>query len=267
MNLYHREYGPDDFSSGSAPLVLLHGLLGSSDNWHAVATRLAENYRVFVPDLRNHGRSFHSDEHNYRAIAQDMLRFFDSLELRRPIVIGHSMGGKAAMEFALENPDRAQALIIEDMIPGRTSPQFRKHMSALMEIDLNAIASRKEAEEKLISSIGNRMLVLFLLKNLHRTSTGGFTWKANIPSLAENYNAIWDELSSGRLWEGPVLLIRGERSDTVPDDRFEEVFDFFPRAKIVTIEGAGHWVHSDSLDQFISTVEDFLSGVTGKKFS
>ena len=165
------------------------------------------------------------------------------------------------MEFALENPDRAQALIIEDMIPGRTSPQFRNHISALMEIDLNAIASRKEAEEKLTYSIGDRMLVLFLLKNLHRDPVGGFTWKANVRSLAKNYNEIWDELRSGRLWEGPVLVIRGERSETVSDDRFEEVFDFFPRAKILTIEGAGHWVHSDSLDQFVSTVKDFLLGV------
>ena len=220
---------------------------------------LADNHRVLVPDLRNHGRSFHSGEHNYAALAHDMLLFFNTLQLRSPIIIGHSMGGKAAMEFALENPERVQALIIEDMIPGRTSPQFREHMSALMEIDLNSIVSRTDAEGKLTAAIGNRKLVLFLLKNLHRNPAGGFTWKANIPSLAENYNTIWGELSSGRLWEGPVLVIRGERSETVSDDRFEEVFDFFPRAKIVTIEGAGHWVHSDSLDQFISIVEGFLS--------
>ena len=217
---------------------------------------------MFAPDLRNHGRSFHSDTLDYSDLAKDILDFLDEHSLEKAIMTGHSMGGKTAMELALEYPNRIKALIVEDMVPGATSPQFSKHLDALLRIDPSKIRSRRDVEMKLTAAVGNRMIVLFLLKNLHRDSEGGFTWRANIPAIAKNYNSIWCGLKTGRLWNGPALFIRGERSQTVADERFEEIIDSFPQAKIVTVAGAGHWVHADSMEGFLAEIEDFLSSLS-----
>lgn len=213
---------------------------------------------MYVPDLRNHGKSFHTDTHNYQSMEGDVLHFADTIGMSRLLILGHSMGGKVAMEFALEHPERTEALIIEDMVPGKTSPQFRRHLDLLMDIDLQNIGSRRSAEEKLMSIIDDRLVVLFLLKNLKRGQDGLFSWKANISSLSKNYNVIWDELPPGRTWDGPVLVMRGGQSNIVADERFEEIFDYFPRAKIVTINESGHWIHSEAFSEFTQTVEEFL---------
>ena len=239
-------------------MLLLHGLLGSSDNWHTVATILSDRYRVVVPDLRNHGRSPHSDLFDYPLLAGDVVELVDDLALIKPVLIGHSMGGKTAMEVALRYPELPGAIVAEDMIPGETSDENSRYVKALLNIDLSSVDTRREVESLLSNDVENRVLLLFLLKNLQRTPEGVFSWKANVASLDANYQNLWRELEIGSAWDGPSLFIRGGRSDMVPDDRFKELFSYFPDAKIITIAEAGHWVHGESMTEFLIHIRRFL---------
>jgi pimeloyl-ACP methyl ester carboxylesterase len=250
--LFYRDYGDGH------PVLLIHGLLGSADNWHTVATMLAERFRVVAPDLRNHGRSPHSEELSYKLLADDVVELITRLDLQDPILVGHSMGGKTAMELALSYPDVPRGLVIEDMVPGRTAPVSGKYIRLLREINLGAIQRRKDAEEILLRSIDDRALVLFLLKNLARGPEGSFTWRANLSALDAEYDSLWQELPPGREWGGPVLFIRGARSGIVADELFGEIFSYFPKARITTVKEAGHWVHADGLTQFMIHLNQFL---------
>lgn len=255
MRLHYREYGE------GPPVVLLHGLLGSSENWHTIARTLSQDYRVVVPDLRNHGKSPHSDDFSYPLLASDLLELIRSMRLMKPILVGHSMGGKTAMELALEFPDIPRAVVVEDMIPGQTEGMAGKHIRMLLELDLARAAFRNDIESQLLRKINDRRLVLFLLKNLVRNKDKSFSWRSNLKALITNYDGIWKGLKPGRMWEGPVLFLRGSESAVVMDESFEEIFDFFPRAKILTVENAGHWVHVDNADEFILHLEKFVTAV------
>ena len=259
MKLFHREYGQ------GAAVVLLHGLLGSSDNWHTVAGMLADRYRVIVPDMRNHGRSPHSDSHTYAALSEDVLEMVHELGLERPVLVGHSMGGKVAMELALSHPEVPRAVVVEDMIPGETSPISGPYIHTLLELDLSSGRKRKDFEERLIEQIGDRTLALFLLKNIGRDANGTFSWKCNLDALDANYDELWKELEGGRTWEGPALIIRGGRSDIVADDRFGEIFSYFPKALIATVDHAGHWVHGDALTEFLIHLQHFLTSLKSRQ--
>jgi esterase len=246
-------------------VILLHGLLGSADNWHSVATLLSDRYRVVVPDLRNHGRSPHSAQFSYSDLAGDVLALIQEMNLDRPTVVGHSMGGKAAMELALSRPDVPGLLIVEDMVPGETLPISGRYITLLRDMDLTKIGRRKDAEETLLEHVPERALVLFLLKNLVRASDTSFEWRANLEGLEEHYDRLWEPLRAGREWRGPTLFIRGGLSDIVGDEAFGEVFSFFPNARIATIEQAGHWVHGDALTEFMIHVLNFLDTADSQK--
>lgn len=253
MQLFFKEHG-----QGRA-IVLLHGLFGSSDNWHYVAMQLSEQFRVFSLDLRNHGQSPHSDEMNYSLMANDVAEFLDSKEIETATVVGHSLGGKTAMQFALQFPKRTEKLIVEDMAPRAYASVYENFMVAMLALDLSKYQTRQQVEEALAPEIPDLTLRRFLLKNLGRNSDGKFFWKIYLDGIRKNAAQLRAPISSSKPFEKPTLFIRGEKSDYVRAEDEKGIHQLFPNAKIETIAGSGHWVHSEKPEEFMRAVREFLS--------
>ena len=250
--LNYREYGSGD------PLIILHGLLGAGDNWHSIARGLEDQFRVLTVDQRNHGASPWTEGMEYPSQAGDVLELMDSLSLQGSFLLGHSMGGKTAMECALSFPDRVRGLIIVDIAPIAYVPRHREMIEALLDLDVSMIKKRSEADDLLAGRIEERMLRLFLLKNLKRRDDGSFKWGINLPGIVADYESIWAGIDGGRRYEGPVLFIAGGNGGYLkPEDR-EPILDRFPLAEFITFEQAGHWVHVDKPERFIDTVRHFF---------
>lgn len=252
MQLFSKEYG-----QGRA-IVLLHGLFGSSDNWHYVAMQLAEHFQVFPLDLRNHGNSPHSDEMNYSLMANDVAEFLDSRKIETAIIIGHSLGGKTAMQFALQFPERTEKLIVEDMAPCAYASVYENFMAAMLALDLPKYQTRQQIEEALAPEIPDLTLRRFLLKNLGRNSDSKFFWKIYLDGIRKNAAQLKALISLSKSFEKPTLFIRGEKSDYIRAEDENGIRQLFPNAEIKTIVGAGHWVHSEKPEEFMRAVREFL---------
>jgi len=240
------------------PVVLLHGLFGASDNWLGIAPKLATQFRLYLPDLRNHGQSPHHAEMTYPHLAADVERFMTAQGLACAPVIGHSMGGKVAMQLALQYPQRVTKLVVSDMAPRAYQPVHDKIFAALLALDLPAFTSRMEIEEALAPEIPNLVLRRFLLKNLGRDATGKFFWKMNLRGVAENYGKLGETLVASAPYPGPTLFVRGGRSRYIASADETRIRELFPAAVIQTIPQAGHWIHADAPDEFIRMVQEFL---------
>jgi len=245
-------------SGRGRPVVLLHGLFGSSDNWHPVAVGLAESFHVFALDQRNHGRSPHSAEMDYPLMAADVDRFFATRGLASARVVGHSMGGKTAMQLALHFPRRVEKLVVVDMAPRAYAPAHDKIFAALLALELPAFESRPQIEAALAPDIPNPVLRRFLLKNLGRTPAGGFHWKINLADLAENYWRLREPVAGPMRFAGPTLFMRGGKSKYLAAEDEPLIRDWFPAAQIQTLAEAGHWVHADQPGEFLRRLVDFL---------
>ncbi len=240
------------------PLVLLHGLFGSGDNWFGVAPKLAEKFHVYAPDLRNHGHSPHHAEMDYPLMAADVEKFFATQKIESAGVIGHSMGGKVAMQFALEFPARVKKLVVVDMAPRAYARVHDKIFGALLALDLASFQTRQPLEEALASEIPSLNLRRFLLKNLSRDDHGKFAWKMNLRGVAENYSRLGEVLAAQPPFPGPALFIRGGKSDYINAADEIEIRRLFPSAEIQTIARANHWVHADVPEEFLRLVLEFL---------
>jgi esterase len=240
------------------PLIVLHGLLGSSDNWRLISTTLGESFRVFALDQRNHGHSPHSPEMNYPLMAADLGVFMEEAHLVQAHVLGHSMGGKTAMQFALQFPDRVRKLIIVDIAPRAYSPHHQVILTALLALDPARYQTRKQVEEALAPAIPDLAVRQFLLKNLARDSYGRFFWRPGLSEINQNYPQLCAAISSDRPYEKPALFIRGERSDYLQGHDASTIQRLFPFARIRTIAGAGHLVHAENPADFIHVVLQFL---------
>ena len=240
------------------PLVLLHGLLGSADNWFGVAPTLAEKFGVHALDLRNHGRSPHSTDMDYPLLAADVEAFFVAQKMDSACVVGHSLGGKVAMQLALDFPARVKKLVVVDMAPRGYPRAHDQILSALLALDLPALATRQEAEDALLGAIPSLNLRRFLLKNLGRDEAGRFFWKPNLRGLADGYGSLCQPVSEGPAFGGPALFIRGGRSEYVHADDEVEIRRRFPQAAVRTLPEAGHWVHADAPEEFVREVLNFL---------
>ena len=240
------------------PLVLLHGLFGSSDNWLGVAPTLAEKFHVLIPDLRNHGRSPHRAAMDYPLMAADVDRFFAAQGLESAQVIGHSMGGKVAMQFALDFPACVKKLVVVDMAPRAYAPAHAAMLAALLALDLSRFPSRLQLEAALAPEIPSLSLRRFLLKNLGRDASGRFVWKMNLRGVAENYSRLGAALNSRTAFARPALFLRGGRSDYLTAADEVEIRRLFPAAQIKTIPAASHWVHADAPQEFSRLVLDFI---------
>lgn len=252
MKLFSKEYGE------GYPLIIMHGLLGASGNWHSLSKNVfSTGFKVFTIDLRNHGQSPHSEEMSYEVMAADVLEFMADRDIPRAHILGHSMGGKVAMELALGYPDAVNKLIVVDIAPKAYPDHHTYILNALRGIDLAAVTSRQDVESRLAESIDSYAVRQFLLKNLGLDKERGYYWKPNLHSINETYGHIAGARMHGR-FEGDTLFIRGGASDYIADDDIATIRESFPNAELATIEGAGHWVHAEAPSGFSVCVMDFL---------
>ena len=252
--LSFREYGT------GAPLLILHGLFGSSANWGSIARRLANRHRVFCVDLRNHGNSPHTPTMSYPDMAADVRRFLDDHGLGSATVLGHSLGGKTAMTLALESPARVERLIVVDIAPVTYSHSYIGIVRALQGLDLSVVSSRAQADTLLKPALPVAALRAFLLQNL-TAADGGYQWRLNLNAAAQSERAIKGFSIDGQPppYPGRALFIRGARSDYVSPTHGPAIRRWFPTARIEVIPGAGHWVHVDKPDAFLDAVQSFLA--------
>lgn len=240
------------------PLIILHGLFGTLDNWQTLAKSWAEHYLVYLVDLRNHGRSPQVDGLSYPAMAEDLHDFMEQNWIYKAHILGHSMGGKVAMEFALSYPDMVDKLIVVDIAPRPYRPGHDDIFAALFAVDLKTIQSRQAAEEILERYIDDWGVRQFLLKNLSRMKEGGFEWKMNLPVIHRDYANILEPPTQDGPFEGPTLFIRGENSGYVKDEDILRIQELFPHSALRSIPDAGHWVHADQPEVLKGIVMEFL---------
>ncbi|MBI1192323.1 MAG: alpha/beta fold hydrolase [Bacteroidetes bacterium] len=255
MLLNYREIG-----SGPA-LVILHGLFGSLDNWVTLGKQFAEAHTVYLVDQRNHGRSPHAAPMDYTTMAEDLRAFFEDHGIRKAAVLGHSMGGKTAMRFALDHPDLTEALIVADIAPKTYPPGHDAIFDGLKKVTPEQLADRTEAEEQLGRFIPDGDVRLFLLKNLTRNPEGGYRWKMNLPVIEQEYTDILGFEGADFAYDGPALFVRGGRSNYVEDADWPAIAELFPQASLQTIPNAGHWLHADQPRAFYEVVQRFLNSL------
>jgi esterase len=264
MELFFRRLGSGD------PLIILHGLYGSSDNWYSIGRALAEDHEVFMPDQRNHGNSAHHLQHDYSVMADDLEAFFEAQHLQTAVIIGHSMGGKTALAFGLRNPGMVKKMIVVDISPFRydesSAPEDISHehiLRSLLTLDPGSLTGREDADNKLKPFISSVPVRQFLLKNLKRDSGGRFYWALNLPALQEHLPDIYDSTlpaeDAATPPEFPLLFIKGASSGYLKKEEFENIRHYFPRAELAVIGGAGHWVHAEQPEEFLSVVRKFLA--------
>ncbi len=259
MELFYRKFG----NEGDQPLIILHGLFGISDNWVTFGRRIAmEGFQVFIPDQRNHGRSPHSGNFNYLALTDDLFEFIDDHEIENPMLLGHSMGGKVAMRFTLENPELVAKLIVVDISLKAYPPrsQHKKIIAAMRQVNLSKAKSRREVEEQLEPLLPEKRIRLFVLKNLHRTNQNDFEWRLNLNGIETNLDDMFDAIETGQVFKKPALFIKGGASDYILPEDFDNIRQNFPFAEIITIAGASHWVHVEAPERFYQLAWGFLTG-------
>lgn len=257
MQLAFREFG------SGRPLIILHGLFGQSDNWNTLAKKFAEiGFRVFVVDQRNHGLSPHSEEWSYQWMAEDLKEFILEKQLDKPILLGHSMGGKTVLFFNHLFPTMAHSLIIVDIAARAYEPHHQKVLEALHAVDFNSIKTRKEAEQILGEHISDFGTKQFLLKNIYwKENSTQMAWRFNLKVISEKYNNIGVAVPTS-ISNLNTLVIRGEKSDYVTDEDYKDFQQRFTQCELITIAGAGHWVHAENPTAFFEAVISFLKDST-----
>jgi esterase len=268
MNLFFREEGE------GFPVVIVHGLYGSSDNWLTVAKKLSSGYKVYMIDQRNHGRSPNSEEHSYEAMKNDLAEFFDQQKIEKAILIGHSMGGKTAMFYAADYPERIEKLIVVDIAPKdyfllNDESQYYLHnniLRAMIELDFSKIESRKQVENFLNERIDNSSITQFLLKNVCRNKENQqYGWRLNVSVLYDNLDGIIKGVNAHSFDDRlpiknyPVLFIKGANSNYILPEDFGSIRRIYPEAAIVEIPNAGHWLHAEQPQLFMEAVLYFLN--------
>lgn len=271
MELFFRELGE------GFPVVILHGLYGSSDNWMSIGRELASSYRVMMIDQRNHGQSPHSPNHSYDDLASDLAEFFEQKRLNKAIVVGHSMGGKVAMQFASLHQQRVEALVVADILPWSYSNlantnlgqehQHAKILSALMMLQPEFVSTRDELDNSLVTSIPSRAVRQFLLKNIKRDKDGKFHWQLNVEALSNNLQLLMGAVlpaGSNISIEIPTLFLKGQMSNYVYPEGELMLADHFKNYSIVSIPNAGHWLHAENPKVFIAELSRFLKAIVGE---
>jgi pimeloyl-ACP methyl ester carboxylesterase len=239
-------------------LVILHGFLGSADNWRAMRKRFAATYKVFSLDLRNHGSSPHSSSMNYRVMTDDVREFLFEQGFSRVFLLGHSMGGKVAMQFASESPEMIAKLVVVDISPKAYPPSHQPILQAMQDLQLHGLKTYGEAEAALSTNISDASLRKFVLKNLMRDTNGEFRWRIGLDSLAANYDELIKAPAIPNRFDKPTCFIRGGLSRFIEDQDFAEIREYFPLAEFHTVPNAGHWVHIDAPEEFHRIVDEYL---------
>ncbi len=237
--------------------MIIHGLFGSSDNWGTLGKKFTENHTVYLIDQRNHGHSDHNEIMNYDAMAEDLMQLIDNEGIKNPILLGHSMGGKTAMRFAQKFPNVLSKLIVAD-IGVKEYPMHHNHIiEGLINIDLNVVKSRGEATKILANYVPEFGIQQFLLKNLYWIEKGKLAWRMNIPVIVQNMKVILGNIPN-ETSETPSLFLRGEKSNYILEDDFDQISEIFTNSTFETIYNAGHWLHAENPIDFFSIVSEFI---------
>ena len=239
-------------------LIVLHGLFGSLDNWVSLGKKWSENYRVWLVDQRNHGKSPHSEEFSYQAMADDLLHFMKQHQIEKAIILGHSMGGKTAMEFAIHNEEMIYKLIVVDIAPVKYRVHHYKVLQALNAVEVSSLNSRNQADEIMQEYLPEFGVRQFLLKNLDRKSDGSYDWKFNLKVLEEQILPISEWAISEGKYEKDVLFIKGELSEYILPEYASEISQKFPSYDLEIISNAGHWVHAEKPAEFFEIASHFM---------
>ncbi|MDC7994617.1 alpha/beta fold hydrolase [Altibacter sp. HG106] len=241
------------------PMIILHGFLGMGDNWKTLGNRFADaGYEVHLVDQRNHGRSFHQAAFSYKVMAADLLTYLDHHKVDDGVLLGHSMGGKTAMEFATLNPERVQALLVADIAPKAYPQHHQDILKALSQLNFSEITSRGAADTVLSRYIPEKGVRQFLLKNLYWKEKGVLGLRMNLPVLTKEIAAIGIALENDRVYSGKTLFLGGAKSGYIEPMDEVLIHKHFPKAKIVQISNAGHWLHAENPEEFYQNVINFL---------
>lgn len=242
------------------PIIIMHGLFGMSDNWLTISKEFSTNNLVYLLDLRNHGQSPHSEELSYLLMANDLAEFIEQNHLKNSIILGHSMGGKVAMQFAIDHTEKFDKLIVVDIAPKFYPVHHTNILQGLHAINLLTLQSRTEANETLKQFESNEGVRQFLLKNLYRnTETGHFDWRFNLPTLTKEIANIGDEITSNKEIKNETLFINGSESSYILLEDKINISKIFPNTTFKTIQNAGHWVQADKPKEFVELVLKFIS--------
>lgn len=245
------------------PFLIIHGFLGMSDNWKTLATQFAaEGFEMHLLDMRNHGRSFHSDVFNYEVMVQDVLEYCQENKLDKFILLGHSMGGKVAMNFACKYPQKVSKLIVADIAPRAYAPHHQDVMEALNAVDFSKVTSRKEIEEIMGSYIKDFGTLQFLMKNVHRVTPDSFGFRFNLEAFNNDDSVIGEALSEEKRYLGKTLFLKGECSKYIQKSDFVEIEKHFPNAIIEAVSNSGHWLHAENPNEFFIKVNEFICDKT-----
>ncbi len=246
------------------PLLILHGLFGSSDNWLTIAKSLAENFTVHSLDLRNHGHSPHNEEHNYTAMAEDIREYIAKHKLSQIYLLGHSMGGKVAMLFTLTYPELVKKLLVADIAPKNYRKSYAGHIKILEtinSINLEKLRTRKEIEDKIDKILQNKKVTLLIMKNLYRTKAKTFAWRINAPILYKQLENITKGTDDwiGKNCEVPAIFIKGEQSDYLSIEDNFIIKKYFKNSELTVIPNSGHWLHAEQPKLVINTILYFTN--------
>ncbi len=251
MKLFHKEFG-----SGK-PLVILHGLFGFSDNWQSHAKSLSSYYRVILFDLRNHGRSPWDDNHAYEDMALDVAESLDQLLVDKACFIGHSMGGKVLMHLGLNHGSYIDKMIVVDMGTKSYPMHHQDVIHAIQSVNIESVTARSQVNEMLKPILASEGLRQFLLKNLFWKEKGVLAWRMNVKTLVKNMEEVLSALPDGEILN-ESLFIRGGLSNYILDDDVDLIQNQFPNSELLTIDGAGHWVHAEASEAFLEATLSFL---------
>ena len=241
------------------PFLILHGFLGMGDNWKTIGKKIADaGYQVHLIDQRNHGRSPHSDAFSYKDMAEDIKQYIEEKKLKNVILLGHSMGGKTAMVFACQYPDEVQKLIVADIGPKYYPQHHQDILDGLDSLDFEVLNSRNAVDEALSVYVPNQGVRLFLMKNLYWKSKGELALRMNLSSLRANVSEIGKELVEEFRYLGETLFLKGQNSKYILKEDHADIKKHFPKATIITIKNAGHWLHAENSEDFLKEVVSFL---------
>ncbi|MEQ9466831.1 MAG: alpha/beta fold hydrolase [Ekhidna sp.] len=253
MKLHFRTLGEGE------PLIIMHGVFGSSDNWQTLGKVFADRFKVYLVDLRNHGNSPHSDEFDYDVMVKDVVELMEDEGISKAHILGHSMGGKVAMHLATQQAARVDKLIIVDIAPKYYPPHHQQIFEGFHSVDLATLENRKDADDQMAVVIKNFGVRQFILKNLDRNKDGSFSWKLNLSAIERAIEKVGEGIEGDLRFEGQTLFIAGGKSDYITDQDHELIREHFPKALIATVKDAGHWVHAEKPKELGEMVIEFLA--------
>jgi len=253
MTLHYKKLGE------GKPLLILHGLFGSLDNWMTLAKEWSNQHEVWLIDQRNHGQSPHSNDFSYTVMAQDLDSFIQEHQIYQPTIIGHSMGGKTAMEFAVNSPESVGQLIVVDIAPVSYQVHHYAIIEALESVKLDQVKSRKEVDEIISSTIHEFGVRQFLLKNLYWKEKEQLAWRFNLSAIKKEIIPISEWSISEKQYKGKSLFIKGGASEYILPEYSKDISVKFPNYILEEVENAGHWVHAEKKEAFKSIIDQFLS--------